>query len=1234
MNTDDRDLESDDGDSQNFDPEVVRLAEEFGSRLKNGEDATIDEYVQRYPEFDAQIRHLFTALLAMENIADAIANKPMITQSLDSGSRGSKKPFDQHPVSFNAGSVINDRYTLQQKIGEGGMGEVWTAKQSQPVKRKVAIKLIKTGMDSKAVLNRFEQERQALAMMDHPSIAKILDGGMTATGQPFFVMELVNGLPITRFCDEAKLTLRERLEIFAPVCQAVQHAHHKGIVHRDLKPANILVTMIDGKPVPKVIDFGVSKAVGGKLTENTVETQFGAVVGTMEYMSPEQAGFSGEDVDTRADIYSLGVILYELLTGLRPIDSKRLRKAAFAEMVRMIKEEEPSKPSTRLSTDDSLPSLAVMRHTDPKKLLSNLRGELDWIVLKCLEKSRERRYETANGLAREIQRYLDDEPVEARPPSVTYRIGKLIRRNKVPVIAASLVAAALIAGIIGTTYGLFEAQRQTVIANENAEGERLARIEEEKAKQRAEKNAEGERLARIDEQKATLRAEQRAAQLAKGNEIIAGIFEDLDINRVREGDEPLEAVLATRLIKAGDELEGESIGDPFEVAKLQVILATSLKNLGFVKEAIPLQQKGLATLQKLFGEEDINTIQAMSSLGCLYRDIGDWEKAFPLFEEALSLARAHLGNEHIGTHSLLSNLGGIHSRNGEIEKAKILFKEAIQLGVAAYGEDDPHVLTARGSLAREYVESGEVAKGIALLEQNLEISKRVHGDDHPKTLTCTNVLARAHVESGDSEKQIPILKELLNLQRKQRGKDHPATLKTMSLLAGAYNGNGNFELAIELLSEAYELSLARFGADYRGTLVLTNNLAVLLSNNGQLDKAIQLLEQVAKIYSTKHGPTHDRTLNVMSNLAQAYNDAGNAKKALTILETTANLLTKKHGDGHPGTLVVMNYLAIAYEATGDTEKALQIAKRLLEIRQRDFDENHPQTLRALNTLAVMLVRSGEFELALEHFQDNLRRRKAKFGDRHPETTLGIHNLSWAHRMAGNLDEALPLALEAYALRIEIEGPDHPDRFSSIINLGTIYWLNGDFDEAVKALTESVELSKKALGPRHPRTLVAEQRLACVFRDSGQLQRARQMLEGALEKQKSKPGPSHKETLDTMDELAVTLLAEEKFKEAEAMARECLELRKQERPDHWTYFQTQSILGRIIASDDNPGEGESLLIAAFEGMKRQRSKIPFQSRIRLRKCLESLILVCEKTKDKEGLAKWNKELQSLSERKPN
>ena len=320
------------------------------------------------------------------------------------------------------------------------MGTVFMAEQTQPVQRKVALKVIKPGMDSRQVIARFEAERQALAMMDHVNIARVFDGGATEAGRPYFVMELVHGVPITKYCDDNHLTPRERLELFVPVCQAIQHAHQKGIIHRDIKPSNVMVTLYDGKPVPKVIDFGVAKATEQKLTERTLFTQYGTMVGTLEYMSPEQAEMSALGVDTRSDIYSLGVLLYELLTGSTPLTHKRMKEAAYAEILRMIKEEEPPRPSTRLSdSGEALASISANRHTEPAKLTKLVRGELDWIVMKTLEKDRNRRYETANGFAADVQRYLNDEPVQACPPSAWYRFGKFARRNKAAVLTHDLL---------------------------------------------------------------------------------------------------------------------------------------------------------------------------------------------------------------------------------------------------------------------------------------------------------------------------------------------------------------------------------------------------------------------------------------------------------------------------------------------------------------------------------------------------------------------------------------------------------------------------------------------------------------------------------------------------------------------------------------------------------------------------------------------------------------------------
>jgi WD40 repeat protein/serine/threonine protein kinase len=348
------------------------------------------------------------------------------------------------------GTIIGP-YKLIEEIGEGGMGRVWMAQQTEPVKRLVAVKLIKAGMDSRQVIARFEAERQALALMDHANIARVLDAGTTSAGRPYFVMDLVKGVPITRYCDEHNLTPRQRLELFIPVCEAVQHAHQKGIIHRDLKPSNVLVGLYDGKPVPKVIDFGVAKAAGPKLTEATLFTGFGTVIGTPEYMSPEQAQLDNLDIDTRSDIYSLGVLIYELLTGTTPFARNDLENAGLLETLRLIREQEPTKPSTRLSTAEGLPTLAADRGMEPAKLTKLVRGELDWIVMKALEKDRNRRYETANGFAMDVQRYLADEPVHACPPSAAYRFRKFARRNRVLLGTASGVACVVAVAVAVST---------------------------------------------------------------------------------------------------------------------------------------------------------------------------------------------------------------------------------------------------------------------------------------------------------------------------------------------------------------------------------------------------------------------------------------------------------------------------------------------------------------------------------------------------------------------------------------------------------------------------------------------------------------------------------------------------------------------------------------------------------------------------------------------------------------
>jgi serine/threonine protein kinase/tetratricopeptide (TPR) repeat protein len=467
----------------------------FAAALSKRTAAERAAYLDEACKGNAALRQEVEALLQAHDQAGGFLAEPLVkavpTSALPPAGADEKAETIDPPSQAEAPGTLIGPYRLLQQLGEGGMGAVYVAEQQEPVKRRVALKVIKPGMDTAQVLARFAAERQALALMDHTNIAKVLDAGSTDAGRPYFVMELVKGVPITKYCDELHLPLRERLELFVPVCQAIQHAHQKGIIHRDIKPSNVLVCIQDGRPVPKVIDFGVAKALHQKLAERTMYTEVGAVLGTLEYMSPEQAELSALDIDTRADVYALGVLLYELLTGSTPLDRKRLKQAALTEAMRLIREQEPVKPSTRLTqSKDSLASLASLRRTEPGRLAKEVRGELDWIVMKCLEKDRTRRYETANGLARDVQRYLHDEAVEACPPSTGYRLKKFARKNRQLLATAAAFALLL---ILGTLFSVFQAWRARAAELRAIENETQASRERDQAvaqRQRADRNYE------------------------------------------------------------------------------------------------------------------------------------------------------------------------------------------------------------------------------------------------------------------------------------------------------------------------------------------------------------------------------------------------------------------------------------------------------------------------------------------------------------------------------------------------------------------------------------------------------------------------------------------------------------------------------------------------------------------------------------------------------------------------
>ena len=425
-----------------------------------------DEFLKQACSEDPALRARVEALLEADQLHDSLLDEPLVPPGETVELRGTfEKPGDQ----------IDD-YKLLQQIGEGGFGIVFMAEQMRPVVRRVALKIIKPGMDSREVIARFEAERQALAMMDHPNIAKVLDAGTTGRGRPYFVMELVRGIRITQFCDDQQLTPKERLELFIPVCHSIQHAHQKGVIHRDIKPSNILVSLYDGRPVPKVIDFGVAKAIQQRLTEKTMFTQFGQVIGTLEYMSPEQAEMNQLDIDTRADIYSLGAVLYELLTGSPPFERTRLRSGAFDQVLRIIREEEPPRPSLRLSASENLPAISAQRKVEPARLSRLMRGEIDWIVMKALDKQRSRRYESASRLAADIEAHLSGLPVSAVKPSATYRVQKYVRRHTAALAVAATIGGLLVAGTAVSTVLAIKEMR----ASDNEHQQRLAAEQNER----------------------------------------------------------------------------------------------------------------------------------------------------------------------------------------------------------------------------------------------------------------------------------------------------------------------------------------------------------------------------------------------------------------------------------------------------------------------------------------------------------------------------------------------------------------------------------------------------------------------------------------------------------------------------------------------------------------------------------------------------------------------------------
>jgi serine/threonine protein kinase len=773
------------------------------------------------------------------------------------------------PLRETTGTVIGP-YKLIEQIGEGGMGAVWMAQQTQPVKRVVALKLIKAGMDSKEVIARFEAERQALALMDHANIARVLDGGTTSGGRPYFVMDLVKGVPITSYCDEHRLTPRQRLELFIPVCLAVQHAHQKGIIHRDLKPSNVLVALYDGKPVPKVIDFGIAKAAGQWLTDKTLVTGLGNVVGTLEYMSPEQAEVNQLDIDTRSDIYSLGVLLYELLAGSPPFTRKELEKAGMLEMLRVIREQEPAKPSTKLSTAEGLPTLAANRGTEPAKLTKLVRGELDWIVMKALEKPRRRRYETASGFAADVQRYLADEPVQACPPSVGYRLKKMIRRNRGPVLAAALVVLALIGGVIGATVGMVQAEAARDAEEKQREVAETERDQKEEARAQAVSNEAEATRQKLTAERATEMALKRSRQNERASVILASAFRKLDPRAAETGSKPLLAQLGEGVGDAVALLDGEAVGDPVVVARLQRVLGQAQLHLGYPERAIDLLTRARKTAEAQPKPDDLEIMLCVDILALAYQAAGQRDKALPLFEANLEKAKGKLKPDHSFVLRFTNNLGSAYLADSKGDKAVPLYEDLVPKMQAALGPDDHDTLSTMDNLASAYQAAYRLDKAIPLFEQTLTRTRAKLGPDHPDTLMSMGNLARAYQRARRFGEAVALFQDTLAGRQATLGLNHPETLRSMNNLGLAYLDARQSDKALALLKETLARRRAKLGVNHPETLTTLNNLGGVYLEAGQIAQALPIFEETLAKMKVKLGVDHHDTVTAMRNLALCY----------------------------------------------------------------------------------------------------------------------------------------------------------------------------------------------------------------------------------------------------------------------------------------------------------------------------------------------------------------------------